>query len=710
MSTIHKPIKVALGSDFLSAYSRLPQAQQKKTREFCDKFMQNPTTPGTNFERINGARDANLRSVRIDQNYRGIVLQPERGDIYVLLWVDKHDEAYAWAERRICQVNPETGALQLFEASDEAPTPESGKASSTSKARKAERGIFDPFKDDELLALGVPRDSLTLVRSLQKDEDLDRAERSLPQDAFEAVYLLAAGYSLDEVENELGRKKPAETVDTGDFAKAIENEESKRSFIVLSDHQEMQKILAEPLAKWRIFLHPSQRRLVETNAKGPVRVLGGAGTGKTVVALHRARWLAEHVCKTDDRVFFTTFTKNLATDIQESLRQLCSWETLKKIEVAHLDGWAVSFLKKRGILSQPAIGDKADELWGQAAQLAPEGGAFASSFLREEWLQVVVAHGIDSLQDYFKASRAGRRKRLGRKEKQAIWPVFEEYRALLTEHGLRELGDIHRDVRQLLQREKGLRPYRSIVVDEAQDLGAEAFRLLRELSPAELGNDLFLVGDAHQRIYGNRVVLSQCGIEVRGRSRRLRINYRTTEETRRWASRILAGAAVDDLDGGVDDDKDYRSLTHGNPPKVQAFKSLKEEYAGIVQHVEALIENDQNLPEGICLVARTGRLVESYQKALQEAGLSTYLVKHGETDDQAKKGIRVATMHRVKGLEFDHVILAGMNESSFPPHKLDPDEAEDALLRERCLIHVAATRARKTVIVTSHGKMSGLIQ
>lgn len=709
MSTIHKPIKVALGSDFLSAYSRLPQTQQKKTREFCDKFMQNPTASGINFERINGARDANLRSVRIDQSYRGIVLQPERGDVYVLLWVDKHDDAYAWAERRICQVNPETGALQLFEAPDEASTPAAAKATSASKEGNAKRGIFEPFKDDELLALGVPRDSLALVRSLQKDEDLDRAERSLPQDAFEAVYLLAAGYSLDEVENELGRKKPAETVDTGDFAKAIENEESKRSFIVLSDHQEMQKILAEPLAKWRIFLHPSQRRLVETNAKGPVRVLGGAGTGKTVVALHRARWLAEHVCKTDERVFFTTFTKNLATDIQESLRQLCSWETLKKIEVAHLDGWAVSFLKKRGIQSQPAIGEKADELWEQATQLAPEGGAFASSFLREEWLQVVVAHGIDSLQDYFKASRAGRRKRLGRKEKQAIWPVFEEYRALLTEHGLRELGDIHRDVRQLLQREKGLRPYRSIVVDEAQDLGAEAFRLLRELAPAELGNNLFLVGDAHQRIYGHRVVLSQCGIEVRGRSRRLRINYRTTEETRRWASRILAGSAVDDLDGGLDDDKDYRSLTHGNPPKVQAFMSSNEEYAGIVQHVEALIENDQNLPEGICLVARTGRLVESYQKALQEAGFSTYLVKHGETDDQSKKGIRVATMHRVKGLEFDHLILAGINEASFPPHMLDPDEAEDALLRERCLIHVAATRARKTVLVTSNGRMTGLI-
>ncbi|MCB1209334.1 MAG: AAA family ATPase, partial [Verrucomicrobiales bacterium] len=335
---------------------------------------------------------------------------------------------------------------------------------------------------------------------------------------------------------------------------------------------------------------------------------------------------------------------------------------------------------------------------------------FTSSFLREEWIQVIVAHGIESLQDYFKISRAGRRKRLGRKEKQGIWPVFEEYRALLTEHGLRELGDIHRDVRQLLQRERGPRPYRSIVVDESQDLGAEAFRLLRELAPVELGNDLFLVGDAHQRIYGHRVVLSQCGVEVRGRSRRLRVNYRTTEETRRWASRILAGTSIDDMDGGLDDDKAYRSLTHGAAPKVQSFKTLKDEHVAIVQHVEALTESEHNLPEGICLVARTGRLVESYQKALQEAGFSTYLVKHGETDDQSKKGIRVATMHRVKGLEFDHLILAGLSEGALPPHSVDADEMDDVILRERCLVHVAATRARKTIFVTCHGRFASILE
>ncbi len=705
MSTAHPPVKVALGSEFLSAYSRLPQNQQKKVREFCDKFMQNPTLPGINYERITGSRDPNLRSVRVDQNYRGIVLQPERGDVYVLLWVDKHDDAYEWAKRRICKVNPDTGALQLFEV---APAEEASPPAPVVK--RAATMLFDAFKDSQLQSLGVPRDLLPTIRKLADEKDLEASESSLPQDIFEILYLLGAGYTTDQVQTELNRKKPAAEIDPEDFAKAMDNEESQRFFVVISDHQEMRKILDEPLAKWRIFLHPSQRRLVEFNAKGPVRVLGGAGTGKTVVAIHRARWLAEKVCQSEEKVLFTTFTKNLAADIQENLRQLCSWETLKKIEVIHLDGWASSFLRKRSINTQPAIGDKAEQLWEKAAQLAPAGGQFTGNFLHEEWLQVVVAHGVESLQDYFEASRTGRRKRLSRKDKQAIWPVFEEYRALLTENGLRELGDMHRDVRLLLQRERGPRPYRAVIVDEAQDFGAEAFRLLRELVAPDLGNDLFLVGDAHQRIYGHRVVLSQCAIDIRGRSRRLRINYRTTEETRNWASAILRGASIDDLDGGMDDGKGYRSLTHGQAPRVEGYPSLSEECAGIVTHIESLLSNDHNRPEGICLVARTHRQLETYQRALQEAELSTYLIKAGESDDQQKKGIRVATMHRVKGLEFDHVLLVGAQADTFPPIEADPDEKEDTLLRERCLIHVAATRARKSLLVSFHGKPTNLFE
>jgi superfamily I DNA/RNA helicase len=206
------------------------------------------------------------------------------------------------------------------------------------------------------------------------------------------------------------------------------------------------------------------------------------------------------------------------------------------------------------------------------------------------------------------------------------------------------------------------------------------------------------------------VVLSQCGIEVRGRSRHLRINYRTTEETRRWASRILTGAGIDDLNGEADDDKGYRSLTHGMEPAVKPCATFDEEAGAITAHVEALLADEHNIAEGICLVARTNRLVESYQRALQEAGMSTYLVKHGESDDQSKKGVRVATMHRVKGLEFDHLIIAGTNDDVFPPQATDPDELEDTILRERCLLHVAATRARRSVFLTCHGKLTGLLR
>ena len=247
MSTKHPSVKVALGSEFLTAYARLPQSQQKKVREFCDKFMQNPASPGINYERLQAARDANLRSVRIDQNYRGIVLQPERGDVYVLLWVDKHDDAYTWAQNRVCHIHPETGALQLFEISSETAPPAGNQETKSPPPAKKPDGKFAPFTNEELVSLGVPEASLDQIRLLVTDHDLDTAEGSLPQDAFEALYLLAAGYTIEEVKADLGRRKPESEIDTSDFARAIDTDEARRSFVVVTDHMEMEKILRHAL-------------------------------------------------------------------------------------------------------------------------------------------------------------------------------------------------------------------------------------------------------------------------------------------------------------------------------------------------------------------------------------------------------------------------------------------------------------------------------
>lgn len=526
MST--SPITVAVASDFLTAFAKIPRQQQTKVLDFVNKFRADPTLPGINYEKIQRAKDANLRSVRIDQSYRGIVLKPEKGNVYVLLWVDKHDDAYAWAERKVYTIHPETGSLQMIEV-QEGPSAQAGQPAAP------QPHLFADIRDRHLLRLGVPEMLFPLVRNIKTQEELDQLSTQLPQEAYEALFFLASGYSLEEVFREMEKPEAPPVVDTSDYAAALENPDSRRRFFVVEDDLELTAILSAPLEKWRVFLHPSQRRLVERDWNGPVRVLGGAGTGKTVAAMHRAKWLAQQVFTgVNDRILFTTFTRNLAADIRENLLKICPEDVMRRIEVINLDRWVSDFLHRQGYTYEIDYGERTSNLWEQALNVASSELSLPSSFYREEWERVIQPQGVASLDEYLKASRIGRGVQLNRSGRKAVWPVFEEYRVLLNEHRLREGDDAMRDARLLLEAKGNILPYRGIIVDEAQDMGAQAFRLLRQIIPGgDQPNDLFIVGDAHQRIYRHKVVLGQCGINIRGRSRKLRVNYRTTEETRR---------------------------------------------------------------------------------------------------------------------------------------------------------------------------------
>ncbi len=689
-------IKVALGADFLTAFSNVPSTQQKRVREFVEKFVNTPDLPGINYEKIQGAKDANMHSVRITGDYRGIVLKPKIGNVYMLLWVDKHDDAYAWARNRRCHIHPSTGSIQIVlteEAASEIAAEEPAETAPKLEPQKPTvESLYESFTDEELISLGVPPELLSHVRAVSKDGDVDQLEKLLPREAFEGVFLLAAGYSLSEAREQLGVSK-SESVDTADFATAVERVASQRQFVVITDAAEMEQLLAAPLEQWRIFLHPSQRRLVEINANGPVRVLGSAGTGKTVVAMHRAAWLAKHVLAPGQKILFTTFTKNLATDISANLQKICSREDWEKIEVKHLDAWVRGFLNKQGFGIRLSYDDpKSGDLWPKALALAGEDMPFSSDFLRSEWDNVIQAHGIETLAQYIKVSRVGRSHRLNREERQKVWPVFEEYRALLNEKGLSEPADAFRTASRLLEEGGVALPYRTIIVDEAQDFGNEAFRLLRAMVPSA-ANDMFIVGDAHQRIYGHQVVLSRCGIDIRGRGRKLRINYRTTEELKNWASGLLQGMSFDDLDAGLDDLTGVRSLLHGEPPVISQAANPTQLAEQVISHIEELTHSGV-APETICVVAPSHRQVEKLRKHADSSGGLTHVIEPSKADDTAQKGLRLATIHRVKGLEFDHVILAG----PFDPQRKE-DESAEAHARRLSLLYVAATRARKSLCV-----------
>jgi len=649
-------------------------------------------------------------SARIDQSYRAIIKKPDQGNVYVVLWVDNHDDAYDWAMRKKCDVHPETGSLQLYSVDHSTPEREAD-----DQDQPDEPDLFDDYRDRELAQVGVPAELVPKIRTTKTLDDLADASDTLPNQVHEALFYLAIGESIEDIYREvvIPAEHQTDDVDPTDFEAALDNPNTQRNFVIVDDDN-LEEVLSESLEKWRIFLHPMQRKIKKLDVNGPIRVLGGAGTGKTVVALHRAVWLARRLEEDSERILFTTYTRNLAADIKENLSKLCDGETLSKIEVVNLDRWVQNFLKRNDYdydIKYYTTGDGTlDDLWNKALALAPDDMDVPQSFYREEWEYVVQAQGCATRRDYLRARRKGRGVPLRRPQRQDIWPVFEEYRNLLEENDLKERADAIRDARRLLEDKGDILPYQHIVLDEAQDMGEEALKLIRQMIPDERENDLFLVGDGHQRIYQRQVVMKHCGINIVGRNRshRLRINYRTTDEIRRFAVQLLEGVTYTNLDGDPDPQDDYTSLMHGEDPEIYIADNFNDEVDHIVDYLAS--DGEDDLPS-TCLITRTNQQLDQYREALEDKGVPTLKISRDDYDDRSQPGLRVATMHRVKGLEFDRVITAGLDDGKVPLDHVLAQTTDDAVhsdleKRERSLLYVALTRAKTHALLTSSGNPS----
>ena len=694
-------MKVAISSDFFTALSKLTNEVSHKTIKLIEKFRKNPKATGLNYEKLHGTE--NMHSLRVDRGYRCILMSPKQGDVYILLWVDAHDRAYDWAKRHRCIINPESGNIQVIQTQYE---------TKIVTNQQEEQGFFSQFKDKELMKLGVPETLLLLVKGIENEEQLDEIQEGyLTDEVYEALFYLLAGDSFEDVYRML-YSDTEDQVDTQDFVKALESESAKRNFYVVEeDDTELSNMLNAPLEKWRVFLHPTQQKLVYGHYNGAVRVLGGAGTGKTVVAMHRAKFLAQQL-KEGQKLLFTTFTKNLAIDIYENLKKICDREVLERIEVKNFDQWVYEFLSSNGYEDKIIYGNQKERLWDEALSIKPkELDKFEDSFFKEEWTRVIQPQSVNSLNDYIKASRVGRGTRLNRKQRRAIWEVFEEYRRLLSSHNYKEPSDAMRDARLLIEQGKLITTYSSVVVDEAQDFNAQAFMLLRAMV-SEGRDDMFIVGDAHQRIYGQKVVLGQCGVKIVGRGKKLKLNYRTTDEIKKWAVAILEGEEIDDLDDGTDSNRDYKSLYHGPKPEVKFFESFEEEIADIEQYINLCKKEDAE--SRICIVARKQDLVSSYYNHFKQSEIGALKISRDSKDNLAHTGVRVATMHRVKGLDFDHVIIASLNKDISPLkvaiYSNERQIEEELIRKEKALVFVSATRAKKTLLITSYGERSEFLK
>ena len=515
-------------------------------------------------------------------------------------------------------------------------------------------------------------------------------------EAYEGLFLVSAGDSVDQVLNARETRIDS-AINTNDFAAALETPESQSRFVVVDD-EAMVAIMNAPLAQWRVFLHPTQNKLATGDRSGPVRILGGAGTGKTVLAMHRAKWLADNRTPDSKKVLFTTFTKNLALDIEDNLKTLCSPKTMAKIEVRNLDAWVHGFMRSRKLEHKIVYDrnrDGALQAWQTALAVKDASIDLPLAFYEQELEQVILAQGVTSRDDYRTVRRTGRGVILSRAKRDAIWPVFEEYRGQLTSRKLKEVDDAYREIAELLEKSKENTsedlPYSAIVIDETQDLGPQALKLLRAMMH-RAANDLFFVGDGHQRIYSrHRAAMSKCGIDIRGRARKLYLNYRTTEEIRKAAVAVLEGCEVDDLDDGHDETRRYKSISHGPSPVVMKVSSVESAIAVTLECARKWrAEDEAEYARSICVIVSSKSVRDAMSRQIGAAGLLTSVIDANHNVDGDGKSIHFATMHRAKGLEFDCVIVVAPQS-----YMGKPDETDS----QRKLIYVALTRAKRDAVL-----------
>ena len=705
---------VVLSDLFGNTYDALDGSIKSRVMDFVVKLQRDPTAPGLDLKHPAGVEDLRIRTARVNDFWRAVLLQLPETAGFILVAVKPHDDAYTYASKLTFSVNEVTGALEIVNTETLATALE--RAESTEPSRS----IWpESVRRKDLVQLGI-QDEIADRLLLVSDEDVlfDLAE-ALPRSQANAVLDLYSGLGVDEVWSRLVAEEAVGEVDTEDVTAALARPLSRLSFTDLGDDSidELRAVLEGSLAAWRVWLHPLQRRLATHDGwNGPYRVTGGAGTGKTVTAIHRARHLAR---RPGSKVLVTTFTRNLAETIKSQLVELAGAGIADNVDVLNVDALASRVLRATDAGRAQAeqrrpVGDDDPEvqsLWATAAGASET--QWPAAFLREEWTHVVLAHQVADQSGYLAVSRSGRGQRLSRPQRAELWRIFERFAQLMRAQGLATYTQQVSEAAALLASDEMARRslgYTTAVVDEAQDLHPAHWRLIRALVPPAR-DDLFIVGDAHQRIYGKKIPLSRYGIETRGRSKRLTVNYRTSRQILRWCLTVV-DADADDLEGATDTLVGARSLFAGPEPSRSHFTNADQERAALVQQLRDWISEGLAASE-VAVFLREGRFVTEIVETLKESGLPAMAIDARTGDSADPQAVRVMTMHRAKGLEFRAVALPRLGAADHPPRRVRAmvsDERISTEATERNLLYVAGSRARERLYVSWSGELSPLLQ
>lgn len=672
-----------IADSFTDSLSRLNGDEQKAVKTTAFDLQVNPANPGMSFHRLDKARDKNFWSVRASSDIR-IIVHKTSGSL-LLCYVDHHDDAYSWAERRKLETHPTTGAAQIVEIREtvkEIVIPSYIQSEEPEKAPAPP--LFRAESDESLLNYGVPPEWLDDVRALTDEDALLTLAERLPTEAAEALLELATG------------GKPA-IPEAAKETSPFEHPDAKRRFRIVQNADELQQALDYPWEKWTVFLHPGQREWVERNYNGPARITGSAGTGKTVVALHRAAHLAR--TQPEARILLATFSETLASALKTKLRRLLGAEPrlAERIDVHSMTSLGLRLHKT---LLGPAKILPAAEVNARLQKAASGFPAqFTPNFLRTEWEQVVDAWQIESWEGYRDVARLGRKTRLPEARRQALWQIFAALREeLAAENLVTESAVFTRLAEYIAQAPQP--PFEHAIIDEAQDLSVAQLRFFAALG-GNRPTALFFAGDVGQRIFQQPFSWKALGVDIRGRSRTLRVNYSTSHPIRSHADRLL-GPEITDADGNVEARNHTISAFNGVPPEISMHADMEDEERHITEWIQSHLAAGA-LPHEIGIFVRSTNEIPRAQRAVQKANTpSNVLDDHIETTNGH---VSIGTMHLAKGLEFRCVAVMACDEEILPLQERIATVGDNADLQEihdteRHLLYVACTRARDHLLIT----------
>ena len=672
-----------ISDTFTQSLAKLTGDDQKVVKTAAFDLQINPANPGIQFHRLENVKDPNFWSVRVNRDIRLIVHRASAS--LLLCYVDHHDDAYRWAQRRKLETHPKTGAAQFVEVRETIQEITIPVYIGVEQEAPPKPPIFQDIPDDDLLRYGVPFEWLDDVRKANEDTVLDLADH-LPSEAAEALLDLATGVTPQITQPVVAGSDP------------FEHPDAQRRFRVVSNVEELERALDFPWDKWTVFLHPAQRQLVEQQFNGPARVSGSAGTGKTIVALHRAVFLTR--ANPDARVLLTTFSETLANALRTRLRRLISNEPRlgERLEIHAMD-----VIGKRLYEATFGPADMASrEVIREQLDLASNSVArhkFTKGFLLSEWEQVVDAWQLDTWESYKDVARLGRKTRLPQEQRTVLWSIFERLRESLSLlHLLTQPELLNKLAGEVSQRNQP--PFDFVVVDEAQDISVAQLHFLAALG-SDRSNNLFFAGDLGQRIFQQPFSWLAQGVDVRGRSRTLRINYRTSHQIRMQVDRLL-GPELSDVDGNTEERKGTISVFNGAQPTIITSNSSEDEADATSEWIVAR-KNEGVVPEEFGIFVRSETELVRARAAVEKAGLPYRVID--ENVEPTYGHVSLGTMHIAKGLEFRAVVVMACDDEVIPLQERIENVTDDADLEEvynteRHLLYVACTRARDYLLVT----------